>query len=50
MTKDYEAIANELAYIIYRLCEGDYVAGLETLHEHGYVDDAHEWIYDEDEE
>lgn len=49
MKKDYKEIADELAYIVYKLYEGDEVEGLERLREYGYVDDDHEWIYEEDE-
>lgn len=43
------SIPDELAYIIYRLVEGDTVDdALEILHKYGYVDENYEWIYDED--
>jgi hypothetical protein len=38
-----------LAYMLYRVAEGDDVDNIfETLHEYGFVDENHEWIYDEE--
>lgn len=42
--------ADRLAYALYRTIEGDNVDASDLLHELGYTDENHEWIYDEDEE
>ena len=42
MKKDYEAIADELAYIIYRMIEGDCYGAMEAIEAHGYVDEDQE--------
>lgn len=42
-------MSKELAYIIYKLMEGEFVANaLNKLYKYGYVDENHEWIYGED--
>ena len=46
---DWKETADELAYIIYRLMEGDDVDAFETLHRYGYVDKDYEWLYEDDE-
>lgn len=46
---DWNEIAKDLAYTIYQLMEGDTPEGVyENLHELGFVDSNHEWIYEDD--
>lgn len=41
----------ELAYMLYQTMEGDPPENVyEKLHEYGFVDENHEWIYDEEED
>ena len=48
---DHAARADRLAYMLYQVTEGDVPDNIyETLEEYGYVDENHEWKYDEDEE
>ena len=43
--------AAELAYLLYRVAEGDMTDGIyETLERYGYVDENHEWKYDEEDD
>lgn len=42
-------IADELAYMLYRVMEGDVPDNVyETLQTYGYVDENHEWISDDE--
>lgn len=47
---DWEDIAKQLAYLCYRIGEGDDVEIFETLKSYGFLDESYEWIYEEDEE
>lgn len=44
---DYKEIADQFAYIIYRMMEGDEAEGLEALQAYHYLDENQEWIYEE---
>ncbi len=46
---DWKLVADKLAYITYRLLDGDEVDGVyRYLWQQGYVDEDGEWIYDEE--
>lgn len=47
---NWEEIAKELAYLLYRTVEGDsFGVALETLEKYNFIDENQEWIYEEDE-
>lgn len=53
LDKALEAVEREatLAYMLYRTMEGDPPDNVyETLQKYGFVDENHEWLYDEEDE
>jgi len=43
-------IADQLAYVLYQILEGDDVDAYRFLRAFGYVDNAFEWIYPDEED
>lgn len=46
---DWEARSRELAYLVYRLMEGD-IPDTSILYEYGFIDEDGDWIYGQEDE